>query len=79
MTRRSFLATPALAAMAAPASRMAVASTCYLTVRKPRETLEFLDHCHALGAAGMQMGLSSTEPEYLKKLRARAEQYGMWL
>ncbi len=71
--------TPALAAMAAPKSKMAVASTCYLTVRKPRETLEFLDHCHSLGAAGMQMGLASLEPDYVKKLRAKSEQYGMWL
>ncbi len=74
--------TPALAAPfahAAPEGKMAVASTCYLTVRRPKDTLEFLDHCHSLGAAGMQMGVSSTEPEYLKKLRARAGQYGMWL
>jgi len=71
--------TPALAAMAAPTGKMAVASTCYLTVRKPRETMEFLEHCHSLGAAGMQMGLSSTDPAYVKSLRAKAEQYGMWL
>ena len=79
MTRRSFLCTPALAAMAAPAGKMAVASTCYLTVRRPKDTLEFLEHCHSLGAAGIQMGVASTEPEYLKRLRERAEQYGMWL
>ena len=77
MTRRSFLLTPALAAPfahAAPTGKMAVASTCYLTVRRPKDTLEFLDHCHSLGAAGMQMGVASTEPEYLKKLRSRVEQ-----
>ena len=79
MTRRSFLLTPSVAAMAAPTGKMAVASTCYLTVRRPKDTLEFLDHCHSLGAAGMQMAVASTEPEYLKKLRTRAEQYGMWL
>ena len=50
-----------------------------MSFRKPKDTLEFLEYCHALGAGGIQAELSSTEPDYLKKLRAASEQYGMYL
>ncbi len=60
-------------------TKMGVAATCYLSVMRPRETLTFLEHCSARGAGGIQMQLSSFEPEYLKKLRSRAEQLGMYL
>lgn len=58
---------------------MGVATTSYMTARKPRETHEFLEYCHSLGAGGIQAALSSTEPAYLKKLRARAEELGMYV
>ena len=60
-------------------TKMGVAATSYLSVMRPRETLTFLEHCAALGAGGIQMQLSSFEPAYLKKLRSRAEELGMYL
>lgn len=58
---------------------MGVAATCYLSVMRPRETLTFLEHCATHDAGGIQTQLSSFEPEYLKRLRSRAEQLGMYL
>jgi 3-oxoisoapionate decarboxylase len=82
-TRRHFLGTFAAAAAsrgwAVPRSRMGIASTCYMTAWRPKDTYEFLEHCQALGAGGIQASLSSTDPLYLKKLRSRAEQAGMYL
>jgi len=43
------------------------------------ETLHFLDHCHKLGAAGIQAGLSSIEGGYPGKVRSRAAKYGMYV
>lgn len=40
-----------------------------------RDALEFLEKCHALGAAGVQTSLNGD----LQKLRARAEELGMYL
>jgi sugar phosphate isomerase/epimerase len=57
---------------------MGIATTCYVTAR-PKDTYEFLERCQALGAGGIQATLASTDPAYIKKLRARAEQAGMYL
>jgi sugar phosphate isomerase/epimerase len=82
MTRRLFLSAAA-AALAAPAattrSKMGVCTTSYLTVWRPKDTLEFFDHCEALGAGGIQAALTSFEPAYLKTLREKAQQRGMYL
>lgn len=43
------------------------------------ETLKFLDHCHNLGAAGIQAGLSSIEGGYPGKVRSQAAKYGMYV
>lgn len=81
LTRRTFLAACSAAAGLAQtaASKMGVATTCYMTVRRPKDTLEFLEHCRGLGAGGIQASLSNTSPEYLKKLRTNLESYGMWM
>ncbi len=84
--RRSFV-TVAAGALAAPAvalasplkTKMGVAATCYLTIARPSDTLAFLEQCAANGAGGIQMRLSSFEPDYLKKVRTRAEQLGMYI
>ena len=39
------------------------------------DTLEFLKSCHALGASGIQTHINGD----LYKLRARAEELGMWM
>ncbi|MBI3208192.1 MAG: sugar phosphate isomerase/epimerase [Candidatus Solibacter usitatus] len=81
-TRRSFLASlaaPLALPAAAPGTKMGVATTCYLSVRRPRDAREFLEYCHGLGAGGIQASLNNTTPEYLKALRSKAEEYGMFL
>ena len=67
-----------MAEQAAPSAsqyKMGIAVTSYMGVRRPKDTYEFLEHCHSLGAAGIQAPLNGD----LSKLRARAEQLGMYL
>ncbi len=81
MTRRKWLLSAAAAATPAfgvPRARMGIATTSFMTVRE-HDTYEFLEYCHSLGAGGIQASLASLEPAYLKKLRERAESYGMYL
>jgi sugar phosphate isomerase/epimerase len=66
--------------MAAPGkAKLGIATTCYMTFRKPKDTLEFLEYANSLGAAGIQSSLSSLDDAYVKKVRARAEQLGMYV
>ncbi len=78
MTRRTFLAAAAAGALnaAPPRSRMGLATTCYMTFLRPRDTLEFLEHANSLGAGGIQAALGSADPG---RLRGRAEQLGMYV
>ncbi len=46
--------------------------------RKPKDTLEFIEYCNTLGAGGVQMSLSSTDVNYVKRVRERCEQLGMF-
>jgi sugar phosphate isomerase/epimerase len=57
---------------------MGIASTSFY-IAAPRDTYEYLEKCAALGAGGIQHSLSSLEPAYLKKLRGRAEELGMYV
>jgi sugar phosphate isomerase/epimerase len=41
------------------------------------DPLTFLEHCHELGAGGVQIGLGIREPEYLATLRKKAEAHSM--
>lgn len=83
MQRRTFLRNAAFTAMAArflnaepaPRSKMGIATTSYMMAWKPQDTLEFLDHCHGLGAAGIQSAIHG-DPTVI---RQRAEQYGMYV
>lgn len=81
MTRRTFLAASAAATASAapPRSNLGVATTCYLSYWRPKDTLEFLEHCIELGAAGIQAPLSSLEPSYLDKVERRVKDRGMYL
>jgi sugar phosphate isomerase/epimerase len=81
MNRRTFLVTAAAAgALTAdqPRSKMGIAVTSYLSFGRPKDNLEFLEHANALGAGGIQMPLTSRDPDYIRKLRARTEQLGMY-
>src|SRR2546422_4159675 len=89
MNRRHFLYSAAVAGAslaqtlrAEPSSKMGIASTSFGLGAPPqpgrprgRDAYEFLEKCHALGAGGIQTNMNGDIP----KLRARAEQLGMWL
>src|SRR5579864_7568272 len=83
MTRRELVlgavAAAARPVFAVPRTGMGIATTSFMTARHPHDTYEFLEYCHSLGAGGIQASLASLDPAYLKKLRARAEQLGMYI
>jgi sugar phosphate isomerase/epimerase len=83
MNRREFLlsagAAVAASASAPPRTTMGVATTSYMTYGKPKDTLAFLEHCHSLGAGGIQAALSSFEPDAISRVRDTARQYGMYI
>jgi 3-oxoisoapionate decarboxylase len=56
-------------------TQMGIASTSYLSFWRPKDAYVFLEHCHALGAAGIQTTINGD----VRKLRARAEQLGMYV
>jgi sugar phosphate isomerase/epimerase len=88
MTRRTFVSTGLTMAAAShldnalfaapPRTGMGVATTSYMTFTRYRDPVAFLDHCHDLGAGGVQMQLPS-DAAALRKIRARAEELGMYL
>lgn len=43
-----------------------------------KDALEFLEYCHQLGAGGVQVAISSKEPDYPAKLRAKAGAWQMY-
>jgi 3-oxoisoapionate decarboxylase len=80
-TRRQFTlaAASAAAALAVPAkTQLGVCTTCYLTATRPRDTIAFLEHCHSLGAGGIQAPITNPDPAYIKNLRAKLDEYGMY-
>lgn len=58
-----------------PSNGLGIAWTSYMTVWNPQDTLEFLEHCHELGAIGVQAPLHGDPVEIGK----RAEQLGMYI
>jgi 3-oxoisoapionate decarboxylase len=88
MTRRTFVSTGIAVAAARhldnalfaapPRTGMGVATTSYLTFARYRDPLPFLDHCHELGAGGVQMQLPS-DAAAVGKIRSRAEELGMYI
>ncbi|MGA2620361.1 MAG: sugar phosphate isomerase/epimerase [Thermoguttaceae bacterium] len=43
------------------------------------DPLEFLEFCHALGAGGVQLPLGDRDEAFARRLRAKAERYGMYV
>lgn len=80
MTRRTFLAAPALTALAQSqgGSTLGFSPDSYAVLRPPRTAIEFLERAHSIGAGGVQATLASLEPDYLKQVRAKAESLGMY-
>jgi sugar phosphate isomerase/epimerase len=66
------------AAGAPPKSAMGIATTSYMTYARYRDPIGFIDHCHELGAAGVQMQLPS-DTASLRRIRAHAEELGMFV
>jgi sugar phosphate isomerase/epimerase len=56
-------------------TKMGIATTSFMMAWKPKDTYEFLEHCHALGAAGIQAPINGD----LQKIRSRAEKLGMYI
>jgi sugar phosphate isomerase/epimerase len=80
MTRRDFLTSVAAAPLLAEGRTAMGFTPDSFTISRPQRTaLEFLEYSHARGAGGVQANLASFEPDYLKKVRQRAEGLGMYL
>lgn len=80
MTRRSFVqSSAAFFAVrfdgSAPQYKMGIATTSYMTAWRPKDTGQFLEHCHGLGAAGIQAPIRGD----IARLRERAESWGMYV
>jgi sugar phosphate isomerase/epimerase len=43
------------------------------------DPLAFVEHCHQLGAGGVQLGIGERDREYVARLRAKLEEHGMYL
>ncbi len=43
------------------------------------DPVAFLEHCHTLGAGGIQVGLGRRDEAYATRLRRRAEEYGVFI
>src|ERR1700686_3919405 len=61
---------------ASPNSKMGIAMTSFMTALQPKDAYQSLELCHSLGAAGVQLFALNGD---LPKLRARAEELGMFL
>lgn len=80
MTRREFLAgAAALAAPPVARSAMGFSPDCFGISRAPREAFAYLQYAWERGAGGVQATLAESEAAYLKRVRARAEELGMYL
>jgi sugar phosphate isomerase/epimerase len=43
------------------------------------DPIRFVEHCHELGAGGVQTGIGARDKEYLARLRQKVEAFGMYL
>ncbi len=84
LTRRDFLAV--LAATGLPYSGSSISSNArtrmgvgQYSFSHPKPALEFLEYCSSLGAGGVQTELNTLDAVYVKRLRQRAEELGMYL
>lgn len=58
-----------------PRSKLGIATTSYMGVWRPQDTMEFLEHCNKLGVAGIQAPIHGDPVQ----LRRRAEELGMYI
>jgi sugar phosphate isomerase/epimerase len=43
------------------------------------DAIELIEHCHAIGAGGVQVGVGNWSADFAKKVRARREKLGLYL
>jgi sugar phosphate isomerase/epimerase len=84
MTRRGFLAASAAASAtaAAPPARtaMGLSPDCFVIARPSRNPYDYLQYAYERGAGGVQTSFPyPIDNELVRKVRARAEQLGMYL
>ncbi len=81
MNRRQFLAGLAAAPLARAQARcgMGLSPDSFVIRRPARTALEFLELTRSVGAGGVQATLASNDPEYLKRVRQRVEEWDMYL
>jgi sugar phosphate isomerase/epimerase len=58
---------------------LGICSNSYMIGHAFSGSLGFLEHCHSLGAGGMQIGLGNHDEAYFKNLRSKAEEWGMFI
>ncbi len=80
MTRREFTCLAAAAAgSVAVRTTMGLNPYSFSLSRRSGEALEFLELAHSLGAGGAQVTQKSFDAEYLRQVRSRAEQWGLYV
>ena len=82
MTRRE-LVVGAMAAAAAAGrqtarTKMGITTDCFPSSKQPKTALAFLEYCHKFGAGGVESALGPADPDYLRQVRKRVEEYGMY-
>ncbi|MBN1973836.1 MAG: sugar phosphate isomerase/epimerase [Sedimentisphaerales bacterium] len=60
-------------------SKLGIASFSCTLGGQAMDAMRFLEYCHGIGAGGIQCGIRSNDPEYLRKLRETAEKYEMYI
>jgi sugar phosphate isomerase/epimerase len=66
-------------------SKLGIASTSYMGVWRPKDTYDFLEHCHTLGAAGIQAGVhgdiagEAASRADASRIGRRAQELGMFV
>jgi len=82
LSRRDFVALLAAAAVGALAERPPVArmGVCFYSYGRGRfkDAMEFLNHCHEIGASGVQVGLG-VDPGISAQVGEKAREWGMYV
>ncbi len=57
---------------------MGVTTDSFPFSKQPKTAYEFLGFCHSLGAGGAESAFGSTDPDYIRKVRKRVEELGIY-
>ena len=70
---------PLLGAQDPPRTSMGVCQYSFSESLHTASAYDFVEYCHSLGAGGVQIGLDSSDRAYLRRLRRRTAELGMYL